>query len=126
MIRFQIFLIIKNELDQTSKSGFKGQSSNMIPFHRYLKEGTLINKDEKKKKKGKTKGKKKVDETKKLKFLKLTKREEEAMRKPELYRCKNCGEVFRSSQGELIRENSEGYFYCYKCLESMKKKKKSH
>lgn len=95
----------------------------MITSNRCLKVGTLINEEEKKEKKGKTKGKKKVDEAKKLKFLKLTKREEEAMRKPELYRCKNCGEVFRRSQGVLIRENSEGYFYCYKCLESMKEKK---
>lgn len=89
-----------------------------------MKEGTIINKEEKKAKKGKTKSSKKEDESKKLKFLKLTKREEEAMRKPELYRCKNCGEVFRRSQGELIREDSEGYFYCYKCLDSMKEKKK--
>jgi predicted SprT family Zn-dependent metalloprotease len=89
-----------------------------------ITEGTLINAERKNEKKKKAKDKKKVDEAKKLKFLKLTKREEEAMRKPELYRCRNCGEVFRRSEGELIREDSEGYFYCYKCLDSMKEKKR--
>jgi len=48
----------------------------------------------------------------------LSEDEIEAMRKPELYRCHVCKDVFRRAQGEIVIEKAEGYFYCYDCLET--------
>lgn len=51
--------------------------------------------------------------------------EEDAMRAPTEFRCRRCGKVFYQVEGEFIRENGKGYFYCHRCQSELVKEGKA-
>lgn len=50
--------------------------------------------------------------------------EEDAMKGPTEFRCRRCGKVFYQVEGEFIREDSKGYFYCHQCQSELVKEGK--